>query len=89
MSLWTGVNLAATLMHATSSIYNSAFSERNKHNHTWHIDLGRFTELRTATMFLLALKSLIRHVKYIYLSSHCAAVSRISQVSWASGMYFL
>lgn len=88
MSLWTGVNLAATLMHAKSSIYNSAFSKRNKHNTTWHMDLERFAELQTATVFLLALKSLIRHVKYIYLSSYCAAVSRIYQVSWASAMYY-
>lgn len=27
MSLWTGVSLAATLMHATSPIYRSAFPE--------------------------------------------------------------
>lgn len=44
MSIWSGVGLAATLMHATSSISNSASSHESKHNNTWHTDSGRFIE---------------------------------------------
>jgi hypothetical protein len=88
MSLWTGVSLAATLMHATSPIYSSAFTEGNKHNHTWHMDLARYIDLRTAIMPLLPFAMLIRHVMYIHSSSYHAAVIRASQVSWASETYY-
>ena len=88
MSLWTGVSLAATLMHATSPIYSSAFTEGDKHNHTWHLDLGCFIDLQTAIMPLLPSAMLIRHVMYIHSLSCHAAILRASQVSWASEPYY-
>jgi hypothetical protein len=62
-------------MHATSSIYSNAFPEGDKHNDTWHMNLGHPLKLRTATMPPLAFAMPIRDDRYIYLSSYHPAVS--------------
>jgi hypothetical protein len=60
-------------MYATSSIYGNVFAEWNKHNDTWHMNLGHPLQLRTAIMSRLAFAMPLRDVRYIYLSNHYPA----------------
>lgn len=73
MSFWTGVDQDAASMYATSSIYGNVFAEWNKHNDTWHMNLGHPLQLRTAIMSRLAFAMPLRDVRYIYLSNHYPA----------------
>lgn len=79
MSIWSGVGLAATLMHATSSIYNSASSEESKHNNTWHMDPDLFIEPRTANIPLLGFKcSYDTNEVYLLVEPSCRHLPNLS-----------